>query len=139
MQADRAPKALLHIPSLLLCAVAAMLCAKAFVINPQLFAGKAAIPAESTDYVWTGVALALLWLFHTAYVRHACRPKAAEIGMGLLFGVLNYFGTTLFAYDSWAFIGVFQSWPTVVFKCLCQGAAMATLLTLAGHALGTNP
>ena len=116
-----------------------MLCAKAFVINPQLFAGKAAIPAESTDYVWTGVALALLWLFHTAYVRLACRPKAAEIGMGLLFGVLNYFGTTLFAYDSWAFIGVFQSWPTVVFKCLCQGAAMATLLTLAGHALQSKP
>ena len=101
-------------------------CAKAFVINPQLFAGKGSVPTESTDYVWTLVALALTGLYYLAYVRLACRPKAAEIIFGSCFGILNYFGTTLFAYDSWAFIGVFQSWPTVILKCVCQGVTMAT-------------
>ncbi len=139
MHAKRADKATFHVRSLLLCAFAAVLCAKAFVINPQLFAGKGSIPAESTDYVWTFVALALTGLFYLTYVRFSCRPRVAEMLCGLLFGVLNYFSTTLFAYDSWAFIGVFQSWPTVISKCIFQGATMATALALVGHALQAAP
>lgn len=118
--------------SLLLMGVLGVLCAKAFVINPQLFAGKSSIPADSTDYVWTFAGLVLTALFDETFVRRALRPKWGEWTFGLIFGVLNYFGTTLFAYDSWAFIGVFQSWPSVVLKCLCQGFTMTAALTLIG-------
>lgn len=128
-----------RVTRLLLYAAAASFCAKAFSINPQLFAGKAALPAETTDYLWTFLALVILGMFYLTYERLSFRPKMGEIGFGLLFGVLNYFGTTLFAYDSWAFIGVFQSWPTVIAKCLCQGATMATALVLAGNLLRMPP
>ncbi|MDD3212479.1 MAG: DUF6020 family protein [Eubacteriales bacterium] len=139
MQPIHEPKKPYRLMPILLSAVAGILCAKAFVINPQLFVGKASIPAESTDYVWTFVALALAGLFYVTYVRLRYRPGAGELGFGLLFGALNYFGTTLFAYDSWAFIGVFQSWVTVALKIAGQGATMAALLTLASHALLSRP
>ncbi len=124
---------------LLLLIAAAILCAKSFVINPQLFAGKASIPAESTDTVWSFVAFTLAGLFYVTYLRLRYRPKAGEIGFGLLFGILNYFGTTLFAYDSWAFIGVFQSWTAVAVKCIGQGFTMVTLLTLVSNSLQKQP
>lgn len=116
--------------ALLACVLAGMLCAKSFGINPQLFAGKGAVPAESTDLLWTFVGLVFTALFWETFARRALRLGWGEGLCGLLFGVLNYFGTTLFAYDSWAFIGVWQSWPAVIFKCLCQGFTMAAALRL---------
>jgi len=122
----------LRVFPLILLGMLAMLCAKAFVINPHLYAGKSSIPADSTDYVWTFLGLVLTALFYETFINRALRPKWGEALFGLLFGVLNYFGTTLFAYDSWAFIGVFQSSPSVIVKCICQGFTMMTALMLIG-------
>lgn len=124
---------------LLCCAVSGVLCAKAFSINPQLFIGKGATPAESTDYLWTFMALVLAALFYECFIRRGLRPRIGEVLFGLLFGVLNYFGTTLFAYDSWAFVGVTLSVPTVVLKCLGQGVTMMAVLTLLARLLTSAP
>lgn len=132
MQSGAAPRRDVRVWPLIVCGIAGMICAKAFVVNPHLFAGKGSIPAESTDYLWTFLGLFVTALFYETYVRKALRPRLAAALFGVLFGVLNYFGTTLFAYDSWAFIGVFTSWPAVVVKCLGQGCAMTAALTLMG-------
>ncbi|MDD3336349.1 MAG: DUF6020 family protein [Eubacteriales bacterium] len=110
--------------------LAALLCTKAFVINPELYAGKSAVPAATTDYVWSFVGLCLTGLFYLTFTVRRYRPKAGELLLGLLFGVANYFGTTLFAYDSWAFLGTTVSWPQAAFKCLGQGFTMIAALTL---------
>lgn len=115
--------------SALVCVAAGSLCAKCFVINPELYVGLSAVPAAVTDYIWLFMALALAWLFNAVYFQKRLRPHVGECLFGLLFGVLNYFCTTLFAYDSWLFIGVSVSYAAVALKCLGQAAAMTTLLT----------
>ena len=113
----------------------AVFCAKAFVINPALYIGKSAVPADTTDYLWGMYALVLWGLLYYTYAVLRLKPRFAEISFGLLFGVLNFFGTSLFAYDSWAFVGTTLSWTTVVFKCLGQAFTMVTGLTLMAHLL----
>lgn len=116
-------------------AAMAIFCSKAFVINPHLYIGKSAIPADTTDYLWGFFALFLWALFCYAFGVLRLRPRVGEVVFGLLFGVANFFGTSLFAYDSWAFIGVSLSWFAVVFKCLGQGFTMMAGLTLVAHLL----
>lgn len=107
-----------------------LICAKSFVINPALYAGMSAVPAATTDYLWSFVGLCLTGLFYLTFEKRRCRPGVGAVVFGLTFGVANYFGMTLFAYDTWAFIGVHTSWAQVIFKCLGQGVTMMTALTL---------
>ena len=115
------------------CFFIAIFCSKAFVINPTLYIGKSAVPASTVDYLWSVFALALWALFYYAYGVLRLKPRVGEIAFGLLFGVLNFFGTSLFAYDSWAFIGVSLSWPEAAFKCLGQAFTMVAGLTLVSN------
>ena len=127
-----------RISILLLCFFAGMLSAKAFGVNPQLFIGKAAMPAESTNYLWSFFAFFLTWFYYFVFVSCEFKPRLGEILWGIFFGILNFFGTTLFAYDSWAFIGVHQSWFVVIYKCLAQGMVMVTALTYITNVLQTK-
>ena len=120
------------------CFLIAIFCSKAFVINPYLYIGKSAIPASTVDYLWSVYALALWALFYYTFGVLRLKPKAGETVFGLLFGVLNFFGTSLFAYDSWAFIGVTLSWAEVAFKCLGQAFTMVTGLTLVSALLAKS-
>ncbi len=116
----------------------AIFCAKGFVINPNLYIGKSAVPAATTDYLWAFVALALWQLMVFVYLRRRMRPRAGEIVFGLLFGVANFLGTSLFAYDSLAFIGTTMLWSGAAFKCLGQGFAMTTALTALSNLLKSS-
>ena len=113
----------------------AIFCAKGFVINPNLYIGKSAVPAATTDYLWAFLAFALWRLMVFCYVRRSMRPRVGEIVLGLVFGVANFMGTSLFAYDSLAFIGTTMSRGDAAFKCLGQGFAMTTALTVASNLL----
>lgn len=135
MQPGQPKSRSLRAGALLGCLLPGILCAKAFVINPQIYAGKSAIPAESTDLLWTFMALVWTGLFYAVFVFLRMRPRVREVLAGLAFGVLNYFGTTLFAYDSWAFIGFWLSWGEVAVKCLCQGMVMTAAMMLLRYGL----
>ena len=113
--------------------MAAVFCSKAFVINPRLYIGKSAIPAETTDYLWGSFTLVLWALFYYTYGFRRLHPRVGEVAFGLLFGVVNYFGTTIFAYDSWAFVGKTVSWMSVGMKCLGQAFTMMAALTLVSN------
>jgi hypothetical protein len=113
----------------------AIFCAKGFVINPDLYIGKSAVPAATTDYLWAFFAFALWRLMVFCYVRRSMRPRVGEIVFGLVFGFANFLGTSLFAYDSLAFIGTTMSRSDALFKCLGQGFAMMTALTVAANLL----
>lgn len=117
------------------CLLMAIFCSKAFVVNPHLYIAKSAIPAQTTDYLWGFFALALWMLFYYAFGMLRLRPRIGEIAFGLLFGFVNFFGMTISAYDSWAFIGVTLSWMEVVLKCLGQAFTMMTALTLVAQRL----
>ena len=126
--ADR-PAARKWLPKIALLCLA-IFCAKGFVINPNLYIGKSALPADTTDYLWAFLAFALWRLMAYGYLKRRMRPRAGEVVFGLLFGVFNFLGTSMFAYDSWAFIGTTMSWADAVFKCLGQGIAMMAALTV---------
>ncbi|MDD3212476.1 MAG: DUF6020 family protein [Eubacteriales bacterium] len=117
----------------------AVFCSKGFVVSPDLYIGKSAVPAATTDYLWAFLALALWQLMVYAYIRRRMRPRVGELVFGLLFGIANFLGTALFAYDSWAFIGSTMFWFNVVSKCLGQGFAMATALTVVANLLASAP
>ena len=114
---------------LLLCVLMAAFCAKSFVINPDRFVGKGSAPAASSDIIWTFVALGFAALFIDTYLRRGYRAGLGQWLFGLFFGVANYFGVTLFAFDSWLFVGRLIGVGTVALKCLGQGLAMTAALT----------
>ena len=113
----------------------AILGSKSFVINPALYIGKSAIPAATTDYLWGFFTLVLWAGFYYTYGALRLKVRMAEVLFGLLFGVMNFLGTSLFAYDSWAFIGTTLSWGEALFKCIGQGMVMATALVLTANRL----
>ncbi len=117
------------------CLPAAIFCAKSFVINTNLYIGKSVLPADTTDYLWGVFALVLWALFWYTFGRRRLRPRAGEIVFGFLFGVFNYLGTSLFAYDSWAFIGTTISYAAAALKILGQALTMTAGLTLLSETL----
>ncbi len=114
-------------------------CSKGFVISPDKYIGKSAVPADTTDYLWAFFTLALWQLMVYAYVRRRMRPRIGEVVFGLLFGTTNFLGTALFAYDSWLFIGTTMPLYNAVGKCLGQGVAMMTALTVFSNLLSSAP
>lgn len=104
-------------------------CAKAFVINPELYIGLSTVPPATTDYLWSFVAIVFAALFYHVLARRRYMPRAEEWIFGFCFGFANYFGTTLFAYDSWAFVNTALPLVNVVFKCLGQALVMVAALS----------
>lgn len=104
-------------------------CAKAFVINPELYIGLSTVPPATTDYLWSFVAIVFAALFYHVLARRRYMPRAGEWIFGFCFGFANYFGTTLFAYDSWAFVNTALPLVNVVFKCLGQALVMVAALS----------
>lgn len=137
-QSHKGKSYLYRLATVTACVLAGIICAKSFVLNPELYCGKSTVPAATTDYIWTFLALVLAWLFHHAYFRKGLRPRAGEVVFGLLFGFLNYFATALFAYDSWAYINATLSLANVLFKCLGQAFTMMAALSLASSYLASD-
>ena len=118
-----------------LCALAGALCAMAFYVSPDGYAGRSALPAASTDPLWTALALAVGWLFWQAFVKRGLRPRGLTLAAGLLFGVVNYFGTTLFSYDSWSYLSGARACGLALLQIAGQAAVMSAALSWIVHAL----
>ena len=120
------------------CFLMAIFGSKAFVINPHLYIGKSAVSAATTDYLWGFYALFLWAMFYVTYAMLRLKIRVGAALFGLLFGVLNFLGTSLFAYDTWEFIGITLSWGEAIFKCIGQGIVMMTALTLVENRLSVH-
>ena len=103
-------------------------CAMAFMVDPQGYVGKSAVPASSTSLLWTMLGAVFAWLFSRVHKARLFRP--VHMVFGLLFGVLNYFGTTLFAYDTWGFLHTPLAWSRAGLQWMGQGFPMAAFLAL---------
>lgn len=53
-----------------------------------------------------------------------------QIALGLMFGVVNYFASALFAYDTWSYLNSFWQWGRAILQILGQAAVMAMAAAL---------
>ena len=83
------------------CIFAGILCALSFVTGQSGYTGQSDLPASSTSYLWTALAVCFALLFHYVFVKKQLRVKPLAAVFALLFGVCNVMGGILFAYDSW--------------------------------------
>lgn len=123
------------IPAGLACVAGGMFSAMSFMVSPEGYMGLSAVPAASTSYLWSALALAFAMLYGYTYIKRACHLGVLLPGLGLLFGVLNYFGTYLFAYDTWSFERGFPGLLQAGAQCVGQGLVMAAFLTLVDDVL----
>lgn len=112
------------------CALMGILCAMAFVVDGAGYVGISDPPASATSFLWSALALVFCALFFYAFVRKGLRLGAAHIAFGLVFGVVNVLGTTLFAYDTWPFLEGGAALVRGLLRCLGQGLPMAAGLGL---------
>ena len=113
------------------CIAMGIACAMAFVIGQENYVGMSHMPASSTSLLWGALGLLFARLFWAVFVQKKLRPRPVHGVFGLLFGVVNYFGTTLFAYDSWGFLNSPLAWGGAAIQWIGQGLPMMAALTLA--------
>lgn len=119
---------------LLGCVPAGALGMLAFTLSRENYVGVSDAPLAAGSPVWLLYALLLGGLFWLALERRA-RPTAGTVLPGLLFGVVNYFATTLFAYDTWSFLSTARAWVLAGLYILGQAAVMTVVLSLTVQAL----
>ena len=124
-----------RIPRAFLCAMLSIASAMCFVVDTEGYVGMSALPAASTSYLWSALALCFALLLHHVHVRRRLRPGVGAALVGLLFGVLNAFGGLLFAYDSWAMLRSPATLALTLLKSVGQAVPMTALLTWVDAAL----
>ena len=107
------------------CLLAGIASAMSFTVSPEGYVGMSALPAASTSYLWTALAVCFALFFRYVYIRKALRPSALGVAMGLVFGVVNALGGVLFAYDSWDMSAV--QWALTLLRALGQSLPMIAL------------
>ena len=132
---DSGKKAARPWPLALGCAALGMGCAMAFGLSPEGYVGISALPAASTSYLWTALGACFGWLFWQVLGKHRGWLGVAPLAFGLLFGVFNFLGTTLFAYDAWTFLASPLGLTLGVLQMLGQGLPMAAAIALVDGAL----
>lgn len=118
-----------------LCAALGIASAMCFVVDAEGYVGMSALPAASTSYLWSALALCFALLLHHVHVRRRLRPGVGAALVGLLFGVLNAFGGLLFAYDSWAMLRSPATLALTLLRSVGQAVPMTALLTWVDAAL----
>lgn len=118
-----------------LCAALGVASAMCFVVDAEGYVGMSALPAASTSYLWSALALCFALLLHHVHVRRELRPGVGAALVGLLFGVLNAFGGLLFAYDSWAMFLSPATLALTLLRSVGQAVPMTALLTWVDAAL----
>ena len=117
-----------RIPRAFLCAALGVASAMCFVVDTEGYVGMSALPAASTSYLWSALALCFALLLYHVHVRRGIRAGAVAVLPGLLFGVLNAFGGLLFAYDSWAMLASPATLALTLLRSAGQAVPMASLL-----------
>lgn len=120
----------------LLCMAAGALSALCFVIGQEGYTGISALPAASTSYLWSALALCFGLMYHRVYHQKGLRADGLSLLFGLLFGELNAFCGVLFACDSWqmgrltlclhGLRGVGQGLPMTAFLVWLQSALQSS-------------
>lgn len=116
------------IPRAFLCAALGVASAMCFVVDTEGYVGMSALPAASTSYLWSALALCFALLLYHVHVRRGIRAGAEAVLPGLLFGVLNAFGGLLFAYDSWAMLASPVTLALTLLRSAGQAVPMVSLL-----------
>lgn len=136
MTSDRQPKSLLQrFRAGVNCAVLGIACAMAFGVSSVGYVGMSDLPSSSTSSLWSALAVVFALLFWIVFVQKGLRAHAIHIVAGLLFGVVNYFGTTLFAYDTWSYLNGPLAWAKALLQCAGQGLPMVSVIVLVDAAL----
>lgn len=125
---------------LLGCLLAGALSMLTFTLSPEGYVGISDPPIRAGSALWFVYVLliaALYWIF-----TGKCRARLSPglLLMGLLFGVVNYFATTLFAYDTWSFLNSARAWGMAALCIFGQSAAMAAgIAIVCGMLEGERP
>lgn len=109
--------------------------AMCFVVDAEGYVGMSALPAASTSYLWSALALCFSLLMIQVYIRRNLRPGPGAALLGLLFGVLNTLGGLLFAYDSWAMLASPATLALTLARCVGQALPMTAALVWLDDAL----
>ena len=125
----------LHRYSWLICALAGILSAMSFVLGQEGYAGISELPASSTSYLWGALAVCFGLLLWQVYWRLGVRLSVWQVLLGLIFGLVNVLGTTLFAYDSWAMLKSLPTLLLTLLKGLGQSLPMMAAFGWLGHLL----
>lgn len=118
------------LPRLSGCLLAGALCMLAFTLSPVGYVGVSDPPLRALSPVWLLYALGLAGLCWLATGPRAARPTPGMALLGLLFGMVNYFATTLFAYDTWGFLSTAAAWLDAAWRILLQGATMIAVFAV---------
>ena len=113
---------------LLGCLLAGALGMLAFTLSPENYVGVSDLPLRAGSGAWMLYALLLAGLFWLASNGRGVRPTAGMAALGLAFGMVNYFATTLFAYDTWTFLDSFGAWAFALLRIAGQAAVMTAVI-----------
>ncbi len=112
------------------CLLAGALCMLAFTLSPVGYVGISDPPLRALSPSWLLYALGLAGLGWLATGPRAARPTPGMALLSLLFGTVNYFATTLFAYDTWGFLSTAAAWLGALWRILLQSAAMLAVFAV---------
>ena len=112
------------------CVLAGALCMFAFTLPPEGYVGVSDVPMRAGSAVWCLYAALLAGLFWLYIGKRRARLSVGMAAMGLLFGVVNFMATTLFAYDTWSMLTAAPALCWAVFCAVGQGAVMAAVIAL---------
>lgn len=114
---------------LVLSAAAGVLSMLAFTLSREGYVGVSDPPLAAFTPVWILYALLLAGLYYLFFTR-VRRVSKGQIALGLCFGVVNYFASAMFAYDTWNYLNSVWRWGLAILQILGQAAVMAMLAAL---------
>jgi len=120
------------------CFLLGILSALAFVIGQEGYVGMSDLPASSTSYLWSALAICFGLLNHHVYIQKQIRLHWATAFFALVFGVVNTFGGILFAYDQWDMLASSVQMALTILRSVGQAIPMAAVLSWVDHALRTG-
>jgi len=97
------------------------------------YKGISDLPASSSSYLWTALAVCFALLFHHVYMKKQLRLHVLPAAFALLFGLCQSFGNRLFAFDSWD-MSVLRLLLTLA-KAVAMALPMAAFFTWLDHLL----
>ena len=110
----------------------------AFTISPAGYVGVSDAPLAAFSPAWLLYAALLAGLWYL-FVRFVKKISKGQLLLGLCFGAVNYFASTLFAYDTWGFLNSVWRWGIAVMQIAGQAAVMAAAAALVCFLLEKAP
>ncbi len=123
----------------LLCAAGGALAMAAFTLSPQGYVGVSDPPLRLGSPVWLVDAALLAAFLWWATLPRGARLTVGTAMLGLAFGTVNYFATTLFAYDTWSFLHSAVAWAEAAVRILLQSTLMSLALAQLCAVLENRP